>query len=209
MNGLLRTSLCSLLLLSGCDDAGDSPVSQQEKPPTQSSSSSPFWDDVETNTELPSDIDELTFVDTLNNQVKLTDYFGKQNVVLVFTRGFSGMLCPFCRTQSSRLVANYDEFKKRNAEVLLVYPGDSEHLEEFITAAKVSEKREVDKIGFPILLDPDLRAVNYLQIAADLAFPSTYILDKEGKVRFAYVGEAPNDRPSVKALLGQLDLLNQ
>lgn len=170
---------------------------------------SPFWDDVETNTELPADIDELTFADTQGNQVQLKDYFGKKNVVLVITRGFSGQLCPFCRTQSSRLVANYEEFAKRDAEILLVYPGGSDHLEEFVEAAKVSEKKEVDQIPFPILLDSDLKAVNYLEIAADLAFPSTYILDKEGNVRFAYVGEEINDRPSVKAMLDQLDQLQE
>ena len=170
--------------------------------------SSPFWDDVETNVEeLPTDIEELTFVDTNGNRVQLSDYRGKQHVVLVITRGFSGSLCPFCQTQSSRLVANYEQFANRDAQVLLVYPGGREHLQDFIDAAQKSEKEEVDDVPFPILLDEDLTAVNFLQIAADLALPSTYILDKQGSVRFAYVGEAPNDRPSVKALLAQLDLL--
>jgi len=202
--------LCGLcLLLSGCDHSPADPVTAQPNKKMPPSRTSPFWEDVETNTQLPMDIEELDFVDTLGKQVKLTDYFGKKNVVLVITRGFSGRLCPFCRTQSSRLVANYEAFAQRNAEILLVYPGGSEHLEEFITAAKTSEKEQVDKIPFPILLDADLKAVNFLQIAADLAFPSTYILDQAGKVRFAYVGEAPNDRPSVQALLSQLDLLAQ
>ena len=197
-----------ILMLLGCGESHDA-ADQPTTIPASGNTSSVFWDDVETNIKLPMGIDELTFVDTLNNQVKVTDYFGKKHLVLVFTRGFSGRLCPFCRIQSSRLVANYGEFANRDAEVLLVYPGDSEHLGEFIDAAKTTEKKQVDQIPFPILLDSDLKAVNYLEIAADLAFPSTYILDKEGKVRFAYVGEAPNDRPSIKALLGQLDILNQ
>jgi len=203
-----RAIVCGLfLLIAGCSDAAVDPNVQLEKQSMAPRRSSPFWDDVETNAQLPMDINELTFVDTAGSQVQLSQYFGKKNVVLVITRGFSGRLCPFCRTQSSRLVANYEEFAKRNAEVLLVYPGDQEHLAEFVEAAKTSEKKQVDEIPFPILLDVDLKAVNFLQIAADLAFPSTYILDTDGNVRFAYVGEAPNDRPSVKALLGQLDLL--
>ena len=172
-----------------------------EKQAKQEGRSDVFLDDVETNAQLPADINELTFINTQGEQVKLTDYHGKKHVVLVITRGFSGQLCPFCRTQSSRLVANYEEFASRDAEILLVYPGGSEHLGEFIDAAKVTEKKEVDQIPFPILLDSDLTAVNFLQIAAELAYPSTYILDKEGNVRFAYVGEEINDRPSVKAML--------
>ena len=46
-----------------------------------------------------------------------------------------------------------------------------------------------------------------LGIRADLALPSTYILDRDGKVRLAYVGATLTDRPSVKAMLDQLDRL--
>ena len=49
------------------------------------------------------------------------------------------------------------------------------------------------------------QAVNFFDISDALAFPSTYVIDKEGKVRFAYVGSSPSDRPSLKALLKQLD----
>jgi peroxiredoxin len=56
-------------------------------------------------------------------------------------------------------------------------------------------------------LDEDYQAVERLGIRADQAKPSTYILDKQGKVRFAYVGKDTTDRPSVKAMLDQLDKL--
>ncbi|MEM8943590.1 MAG: peroxiredoxin family protein [Planctomycetota bacterium] len=204
---ILAVGLVLVAIVYGVLPSRDDPYAEAEMMAKKEGRSDVFWDEVETNTNLPNDINDLTFVDTQGNQVQLTDFHGKKNVVLVITRGFSGQLCPFCRTQSSRLVANYDEFQKRDAEVLLVYPGGSEHLEEFIDAAKVSEKKEVDQIPFPILLDSDLKAVNYLQIAAELAFPSTYILDKAGNVRFAYVGEQINDRPSVKAMLAELDKL--
>ena len=44
-------------------------------------------------------------------------------------------------------------------------------------------------------------AVELLGIRKDLSKPATYILDGEGRVRFAYVGNSLADRPSVKALL--------
>jgi peroxiredoxin len=62
-------------------------------------------------------------------------------------------------------------------------------------------------VPFPILLDEDLKIVEQLGIKADLAKPSTFILDKKGQVRFAYVGSTVTDRPSVKAMLRQLDMI--
>ena len=54
------------------------------------------------------------------------------------------------------------------------------------------------------IVDEDLAAVNQLGISAQLAFPSTFIVDKQGQVRLSYVGSDPTDRPSIKALLAQL-----
>ncbi len=167
-----------------------------------------FKDDVATNTNLPTNIDQLEFVDTAGNLITLNDFKGKKNIVLVFTRGFSGKLCPFCNTQTSRLIANYEEISKRDAEVLLVYPGNREKIGQFIEAAKVSEKSQVNRVPFPILLDEDLEAVQFFDISDSLALPSTYVIDMDGKLRFAYVGSNPSDRPSLKAILEQLDNLS-
>ncbi|MCG8650088.1 MAG: redoxin domain-containing protein, partial [Pirellulales bacterium] len=82
-----------------------------------------FKDEVETNVEIPQGLDGLVFLDTDGKRVALKNYVGKKNVVLVFTEGFTGMLCPFCKTQTSRLVANYDAFEGLDTEVLVVYPG--------------------------------------------------------------------------------------
>ena len=62
---------------------------------------------------------------------------------------------------------------------------------------------------FPIVLDVELSAVKELGIRDNLSKPATFILDKYGQVRFAYVGTGIADRPSVKAILNQLDALNQ
>jgi peroxiredoxin len=69
--------------------------------------------------------------------------------------------------------------------------------------------RPPEVIPFPVLLDVELRAVDRLGLRHDLSRPATYILDKAGDVRFSYVGKDLSDRPSVKALLKELDLLEQ
>ena len=58
------------------------------------------------------------------------------------------------------------------------------------------------------MLDVELRAVDQLGIRADLSKPATYIVDKQGQVRFAYVGATIADRPSVQSMLEQLAAIN-
>lgn len=162
-----------------------------------------FADEVQTNTEIPADIQSLSFVDSNGETIRLSDYLDRKHVVLVITQGFSGTLCPFCLTQTSRLIANYDKFRDAGAEVLVVYPGSS-HLDEFIAAAKGIESR-ASEIPFPILLDRDLSAVKFFNIESDLAHPSTFIIDRRGNVRLAYVGaDRSADRPSIDAMLDVL-----
>ncbi len=166
-----------------------------------------FKDDVESNAEIPTGLDGLVFLDTDGKRVSLESYLGKKNVVLVFTEGFAGgMLCPFCKTQTSRLVANHDKFSALDTQILVVYPGTRDHLDEFVAAAKKHEKAEVDSIPFPLLLDEDLKAVGYFNISSNFAHPSTFIIDKRGNVRLAYVGaDMTADRPSIASMLKVLE----
>jgi peroxiredoxin len=90
----------------------------------------------------------------------------------------------------------------------MVFPGSPDTLPQFLTDGKVDGQRDNPKVPFPLLLDKDLKAVQSLGISGDLAKPSTYILDKKGNAVFAFVGETTTDRPSVQALLAQLDKLN-
>ena len=167
-----------------------------------------FKDNLESNVEAPAEIKELVFTNKDGGKIKMADYLGKKNVILVFTEGFNGMLCPFCKTQTSRLIANYKRFQARDCEVIVVYPGAEDHLDEFIEAALKTEKEQVDDVPFPIVLDKDFKATDFFDIHSMHAHPSTYLIDKRGKVKFAYVGtDMTADRPSVKALLSRLDNL--
>ena len=74
---------------------------------------------------------------------------------------------------------------------------------EFLAAVKEQANDQV--VPFPLLYDQDLKAVDQLGIRYQLAKPSTLIFDREGNLRYAYVGKDLSDRPSVKAMLDQLD----
>jgi peroxiredoxin len=167
-----------------------------------------FKDSIESNVDAPATVKELVFTNKDGSKIKMADYLGQKNVILVFTEGFNGMLCPFCKTQTSRLVANYEKFQDRDCEVIVVYPGADDHLDEFIEAALKTEKEQVDEVPFPIVLDKDFKATDFFDIHSMHAHPSTYLIDKQGNVKFAYVGaDMTADRPSVKALLNRLDNL--
>jgi peroxiredoxin len=169
-----------------------------------------FRDEAPANKQLTPGELPLAFVDQNGNPVDLTKYRGKSNVVLVVVRGLpqqpGGVFCPHCLAQTRGLMANEAEFQKRDAVVLVVFPGPADRVGEFIEQAKSQSTTPLPG-GLPVLLDKDLAVVQKLGIQGDLARPSTYILDKQGAVVYGYVGETTVDRPSTKALLAQLDKL--
>lgn len=173
-----------------------------------------FKDKVQSNVAADGSIGDLMFTDINGNEASLKDYLGKKHVVLIVTRGFNnGSICLYCSTQTSRMLTNYAKFSARDAEVVVVFPvetaDDSKRQRDFAVTVKNKLDTPVEKIPFPIVLDVELKAVDHLGIRKDLSKPATYILDKQGQTRFAYVGDSLADRPSVKALLDQLDALNK
>lgn len=154
---------------------------------------------------------ELSFVDMAGQPVRIGDYLGKKNLVLVFTRGYAGSICLYCSAHTSRLLAQYSEIQARDAELIVVFPvakpADERRLTEFLDRVRKELDRPPDRVPFPLTLDTGLVAVDRLGIRHNLSKPATFVLDRQGKVRFSYVGATLADRPSVKAILDQLDAL--
>ncbi len=171
-----------------------------------------FKDEVVSNRPVESNLKDLKFIRPDGREQSLTELLTRDHLILVITRGYAGSICPFCSSQTSRLINNYPKFVERNADVVVVYPlekpADTPHLDEFLKAVEAKTTPPAQKVPFPLLLDVELKAVDQLGIRASLSRPATYILDKSGQIRFAYVGATLADRPSVKALLDQLDQLN-
>jgi peroxiredoxin len=171
-----------------------------------------FHQDAPANRQVAADQMPLKFTDVDGKPVDLASFRGKSNVVLVMVKGMptnsGGRFCPGCLAQVGSLAANYEEFKKRGAEVVMVFPGPSDKLPQFLSDGNVDGEGGNPKVPFTLALDPDLKAVDALGIRGQLARPSTYILDRQGNTVYAFVGETTTDRPSVKALFAQLDKLN-
>jgi len=166
-----------------------------------------FKDDARTNSQVPALALDLSFTDANGKTVDLKSYRGKKHVVLVFLRSNLGVVCPLCSTQTSRLINNYPEIARRDGEVLLVYPdAQREDVTKFLKKANSGSASAAPL--FPVLLDENLTAVDKFGLRGDPSKPATYIISKKGQVAFAYVGATANDRPSVQAILAQLDALS-
>ena len=91
---------------------------------------------------------------------------------------------------------------------MLVFPGPGEKVAEFIK--QVQTQGDGGKgMPYPVCVDKDCSACDRLGIRGELAKPSTFILDPNGEVVYAYVGKSTSDRPSVAALLKELDRLKK
>jgi peroxiredoxin len=216
----------AFLLMTGAG-CGSSPSTAAGPPGGQAeltTTANKFRDDAKSNRPLASEKMPLKFLDMNGAEVALASFRGKSHVVLVVVMGFpkdwGNRFCIGCLAQLNSLTANYEEFKKRDTEVLLVFPGPTDRLPQFLADSRVDGADGNPKVPFPILLDKDLQAVKALGIDGDWAKPATYILNKKGDVVFTYASAysgrngfggpdtATYDRPSVKAMFAQLDKLN-
>ena len=157
------------------------------------------------------DFSDLRFTDTEGNEVALADMMSRDYLVLVITRGWYGGVCVYCASQSSRWARRFDELEPYDAQLAIVFPTESveeaDKVEELTKRIKGGQIPN-DRIPYPILLDINLKTVDQLGIRSELAKPSTYIIDREGRVRFAYVGKSIADRPTVDSVLAQLSRLS-
>ncbi|MFG0296183.1 MAG: peroxiredoxin family protein [Maioricimonas sp. JB045] len=227
--GFRAPLLALLVLLASCtgeDPATPSPATTDAEPAAESDGSYgyggyggygsyygageiKFLDEAATNASPEAELTQLVFIDTDGNETSVSELAGDRHLVLVITRGNTTPICPYCSTQVARLIARYDEIAKRGAEVVAVYPietgEDREKLDRFLENSRGRLDDPSLPIPFPVVLDVELKAVDRLGIRKDLSKPATYIIDKDGRVRFAYVGANIADRPGVDAIVAQLD----
>ena len=137
--------------------------------------------------------------------IDLADSQGKEKVVVVVLRGFSGQVCLYCSTQTAALIDSLPRFVAKGARVVLVYPGTAESVPQFIQAVRTLG-REVPP-DITVAIDPDLNMVRGLGIEDAMAKPTSIILNKQGAVAWIYVGANMTDRPAVDTLLTEVSRL--
>lgn len=138
--------------------------------------------------------------------VQLSDVYAEGPVALVVLRGYPGYQCPVCSRQVHDFIANADGFKEAGARVLFVYPGPSDDLQ------SRAEEFVADKTfpaHFTMLLDPKFAFTNLYGVrwneGEQTAYPSTFLIDEDGKVFFAKVSDGVRDRTSAVEMVKLLD----
>ena len=203
---LFAVAISGIVAAFGCGSDDDPPPFGGYAPSYYGASVDVFHDDAEANRQLAIGELPTKFVDHVGNPVDIESYRDDKNLVIVVSRGIpqspGGVPCAFCVAQTNSLVGNYGKFQDRDTEVIVVFPGPTQLIDDFIL-----QSSKTPELPFPLLLDRDLKACEALGIRGDLAKPSTYILDKAGNIVYAYVGESMTDRPSLKAVFRVLDRL--
>lgn len=138
--------------------------------------------------------------------VRLSTLTSGSSVVLVVLRGYPGYQCPFCQKQVHDFETHAKAFADRGAEVLFVYPGPGVHLDD--RAKEFLSQEDALPANVHLVLDPDYRVTNLYGLRWDApqetAYPSTFLLDRQGKIFFEKISKGHGDRTTAEQVLAEM-----
>ena len=136
-----------------------------------------------------------------DNRIQLSDYQGKQPVVLAFTRIFTEKLfCPYCYPHIQDLKERYQEIKDKGAELLMITSTDP-----------VQSQQIVDQLSlpYPFLYDPDCRIFRLYGVGQALGapLPAQFVINREGCITFRHLFSFIDGNAESNTILTELDKL--
>ena len=138
-------------------------------------------------------------------KVELKKLLKQGPVVVAVLRGYPGYQCPACTRQVGGYVKLADDFAQANATVVFVYPGEAKELE---TRAQEFLKQIELPAPLTLVLDPGHRFVTATglrwEAPNETAYPSTFIVDADGKVTFRKISKSHGDRAEAADVLKAL-----
>lgn len=123
-------------------------------------------------------------IETLKENVKLSDYKGKWLVLFFYPLDFTGV----CATDVTHFSDRFDEFKSIEAEVLAVSTDSVHSHRAWLRSPK--ENNGIGEIKYPIASDPGgklARQYNILIEEANIALRGLFIIDPDGVLQHASV----------------------
>ena len=133
--------------------------------------------------EVGDNAPDFSLVDVSGNDVRLSDFKGKKNVVLVFYKWHS---CPRCREQLSDLQEQISEIKKLNSELIAISTaGDRDNVERTKSSLGIT---------FTLIPTPNKKVVLDfgLKYADSGRVHAAIIIDKKGRIRYKSVDKWPS-----------------
>ena len=105
--------------------------------------------------------------------------------------------------QLEQLQAELHTYRALGAEVLAIVAQRAEDVEEY---------RRSHQVTVPMLIDADREVIRRYGVyhrlgltAFNIARPATFIIDRDGRIRFLYVGDDQRDRPDHAVLVSELE----
>lgn len=138
---------------------------------------------------------------TNGQEIALSDFRAKKNVIVFFIRETS---CAQCRTHVTQLGRMYEQFRAAGAEIIVILGEDVKLAREY---------SEGINLPFPILSDPN-RDVYHLYELEKYFFlfqrTASLVVDKDGLVRYLKRTTVPNVwLQETRELYGFVDSLNE
>jgi peroxiredoxin Q/BCP len=128
------------------------------------------------------------------------------DLVLVVLRGFPGYQCPYCVRQVHDFIDHASSFAAKDTKVLLVYPGPPADLDQ--RAKEFLAKQAELPPNVVLVTDPDYMVTNLYGLRWDAphetAYPSTFVLNKNGVIVFEKISHTHGDRLSAQDALDHL-----
>ena len=156
--------------------------------------------------QAPPKVGEMAEMFTLQSldgkKVELKKLLKQGPVVVAVLRGYPGYQCPACTRQVGGYVKLADDFAEAGATVVFVYPGDAKELE-----SRAQEFLKQTELPAPLtlVLDPEHRFVTATglrwEAPNETAYPSTFIVDGDGKVTFRKISKTHGDRAEAADVL--------
>ena len=112
---------------------------------------------------------------------------------------YRGDWCPICRKQLKGLDARRDELQQRGADVIAISVDDTD------TSSKLVGRLD---LSFPLLSDPERATVQNFGVEDtpnEISKPAAFLIDSDGTILFAKVGESAHDRADLDQVLRILD----
>ena len=137
--------------------------------------------------DLPPEAPAFTLLDLDGAQVSLADYAGRPVVL-----NFWATWCTPCRMETPYLQSVFEEYAEDGFEIVGVSmdTGDA--------ADDVAMFAEEYAVTYTILHDPEMRGMELYQV---LGLPATFLIDREGVLRWMRYGPIPEDDPEFLSAL--------
>jgi peroxiredoxin len=148
---------------------------------------------------------EFALTDGTGATVVLSQERVQAAIVLVVGRGWPGYQCPFCTRQFGEFRSHAKDLQAAGARVFWIYPGPADELAKH---AAVFTGPDPLPSNFRVLIDPGYTFTNAYGLRWDAphetAYPATFVIDREGIIRFANVSLEHGGRTPVAAVLKAL-----